>query len=71
MRDRLPLLPFDRNVAETYAALQAEFVQKGRTRSIFALFIAPTARAHKFIPATCNSRDVQNIPGVTVEDWSH
>jgi tRNA(fMet)-specific endonuclease VapC len=70
LKDRLPLLPFDRNVAETYAALQAEFVQKGRTRPIFDLFIASTARAHKLILATYNSRDFQNIPGVTVEDWS-
>ena len=70
LKDRLPLLSFDRKVAETYAMLQAECVQKGRTRPIFDLFIASTARVHKLVLATCNYRDFQEIPGLSVEDWS-
>jgi predicted nucleic acid-binding protein len=70
LKDRLPLLPFDRCVAKAYAALQAEFMRKGKTRPIFDLFIASTARVHNLHVATCNYRDFQDIPGLSVEDWS-
>lgn len=70
LQDRLPLLPFERAIAKTYAALQAACMKRGRTRPIFDLFIASTARVHHLILATCNYRDFQNIPGLTVEDWS-
>jgi tRNA(fMet)-specific endonuclease VapC len=70
LKDRLPLLPFERNVAKTYAALQAECMQRGKTRPIFDLFIASTARVHNLILATCNYRDFRDLPGLTIEDWS-
>lgn len=70
LKDRLPLLPFERTIAPTYAALQAEFIQQGKTRPIFDLLIASTARVHNLILATCNYRDFRDIPGLTVEDWS-
>ncbi len=70
LKDRLPLLPFEKKIAQKYAALQAECIKQGKKRPIFDLFIASTAHVHHLILATCNYRDFQNIPGLTVEDWS-
>jgi predicted nucleic acid-binding protein len=70
LKDRLPILPFDINVARQYAKLQANCTKRGRPGAIFDLFIASTARVHNLIVATCNYRDFKDIPGIQVEDWS-
>ena len=69
LKDRLPILPFDMNVARTYASIQANCVRNGIARPVFDLLIASTAITHDLILATCNYRDFSVIPGLRVEDW--
>ena len=69
LKERLPILPFDMRVAETYARLQADSIKHGLTRPIFDLLIASTAIAHELILAACNYRDFVSIPDLRVEDW--
>jgi predicted nucleic acid-binding protein len=69
LKDRLLILPFDLKVAQKYAELQALFMKKGQPRPIFDLLIAATALVHQLIVATCNYRDFDHIPGLSVEDW--
>lgn len=69
LKDRIPILPFDMNIARIYARIQAESIRSGITRPVFDLLIASTAMAHDLILATCNYRDFISIPGLRVEDW--
>lgn len=70
LKDRLPLLPVDRRVAEAYAKLAAQLRQQGRPRPPFDLLIAATARAHSLTVATLNTVHFGGIEGVRIEDWN-
>ena len=70
LKDRLPLLPFDIRAARVYAKLQAEFSNKGRIKPVFDLMIASICISNGLILATTNSRDLDGIPNLEVEDWS-
>ncbi len=70
LKNRLPILPVDIKVAETYAQLANMMKRKGRTRPVFDLLIASTAKAHGLVVATCNYSDFSGIEGLAVEDWS-
>jgi len=70
LKDRLPLLPVDRRVAEVYAKLATQLNQQGSPRPPFDLLIAATARADGLTVATLNVAHFNGIPGLQVEDWS-
>ncbi len=69
LRGRLPLLPIDRRVVETYARIAAHMNKLGRPRPPFDLLIAATARAHDLTVATLNVAHFEDIEGLRVEDW--
>jgi len=70
LRDRLPILPVDRAVAESYAPMAAAVRAKGQPRPQFDLLIAATAAAHGLTIATCDPGHFVGIDGVKTEDWS-
>ncbi len=70
LRERLPVLPVDRPVAQAYARLCTRMGALGLRRPAFDLLVAATAKAHGLVVATCNYRDSAPIEGVPVEDWS-
>jgi len=70
LQGRLPLLPIDRRVAETYAKMSARQQRLGRPRPPFDLLIAATARAHDLTVATLNTAHFNGIEGVRIEDWN-
>ena len=70
LKHRLPILPVDSAVADTYARLRTECERNGKSVADMDLLIAATAKAHNLIVATLNVRDFGKIPGLTVEDWS-
>ena len=70
LRDRLPVLAFDRAVAEAYAALEVGQKEAGRPVPEFDLVIAATALAHRLTIATLDVAHFSAIEDVSFEDWS-
>ena len=70
LKARLPSLPVDSAVAESYAVIRAALRRGGRAVESMDLLIAATARAHGLIVATLNVRHFEIIDGIAVEDWS-
>ncbi len=69
LKDSLPIIDFSMEAAKVYARIQAEYVKTGKTRPVFDLLIASTAIANNLILATCNYKDIKDIPGLKAEDW--
>lgn len=70
LKNRLPVLPVDSAVADTYARLRTDCERGGKSVADMDLLIAATAKTHNLIVATLNMRDFGKIPGLTIEDWS-
>ncbi|TVR72790.1 MAG: type II toxin-antitoxin system VapC family toxin [Spirochaetaceae bacterium] len=70
LEGRFPILPFDGTCAIRYAELQAEAMTHGSTRPVFDLMIAVTALVNDLPLATCNRKDFDWVPELTVLDWS-
>ena len=70
IQDRYRVLPFDADVAATFARLGAELSRQGTPRPALDLMIAATASHHGLVVATLNARDFGPISGVAVEDWA-
>ena len=66
----LPILGVDLEVATTYGELRAATERAGRPRSDLDLLIAATALRHDLVVVTRNVRDFEDLPGLTVEDWT-
>lgn len=69
LKNSLPIMEFTVETARIYAKLQAELIKKGKTPPVFDLLIASTAIANNLILATCNYKDIKDIPGFKTEDW--
>lgn len=69
LKDRLVVLPVDRNVAGRYARIKVACESMGQPRADFDLLIAATAIAHNLTLATLNFRHFHGIPDLRVEDW--
>ena len=70
LRNRLPVLAVDTQVAEVFSQIKAHCRKKGFAASDYDLLIAATAKAHGLILATLNLRHFNGIEGLAVEDWS-
>jgi len=66
----LPVLGVDLEVATTYGELRAAAERGGRKRADLDLLVAATALRHDLVVVTRNLRDFQDLPGLTVEDWT-
>jgi predicted nucleic acid-binding protein len=70
LRGRIPILPVDEVVGESFALLKEQQQRKGQRRADLDLLIAATARAHLLIVVTLNLKHFEGLDGVVVEDWS-
>jgi tRNA(fMet)-specific endonuclease VapC len=63
---RLPILPFDLEVARRHARLWAELAAAGQMIGAHDLIIAATALTHDCAVLTENVRDFERVPGLEV-----
>lgn len=70
LRNRFPILPVTREIADDFGALKASQRKKGRGFTDLDLLIAATARVHHLILVTLNTKDFKPIEGMMLEDWS-
>jgi tRNA(fMet)-specific endonuclease VapC len=62
-------LSVDEKVAEAFGELRAGQLDSGRLTPSTDLWIAATAIAHGLTLVTHNTRDYQDIPGLSLADW--
>ena len=62
-------LPIDKKVAEAFAELRAGQLDAGRLTPSTDLWIAATAIAHGLTLVTHNTRDYEQVPGLSLADW--
>lgn len=67
--DGLPILAYDRAIAEVHASLLVEVRQQGRPRGAHDLIIAATARATKRTVLSADRTAFADLSGVDV--WNH
>ncbi len=63
------VLPFDSACAEAFGKLRGVLKQQGRPVNPIDLQIAAVAKVHNLTLVTNNTKDFENIPGLTLEDW--
>ncbi len=63
------VLPFDRSVARTAAALRAELERRGQPIGPLDNLIAGTALAHRATLVTRNTREFSRLPNLEIIDW--
>ncbi len=63
------ILPFDEACAEEFGKLRGLMKQQGIIINPIDLQIAAVAIAQGLILVTNNTKDFQNIPGLTLVDW--
>jgi tRNA(fMet)-specific endonuclease VapC len=64
--ERIPVLPFDLEVARTHARISVQLAAAGQPIGTHDLLIAATALAHGYSVLTYNLRDFQRVPGLFV-----
>lgn len=67
LKNRFPVLSFDRDCAAVHARLMAEAKRRGRPYPTIDLCIAATAVAHNLILVTLNAADFAGIEGLRLE----
>ncbi len=63
------VLPFNEACAEEFGKLRGMMQQQGFAANPIDLQIAAVALVHNLTLVTNNTKDFQNIPGVTLVDW--
>lgn len=63
------VLPFDASCAEEFGKLRGTLKRAGISVSPIDLQIAAVSLVHKMTLVTNNTKDFQNIPGLSLEDW--
>lgn len=63
------MLPVDDEEADAFAGLRAEQLDTGRLTPSTDLWIAATSIAHGLTLVTHNTRDYEQVPGLTLADW--
>ncbi len=67
--DTIASLPFDDRCAEEYGLLREELDRAGTPIGPNDLLIAATARAHRAILVTHNTREFSRVAELRIEDW--
>jgi len=70
LKDRFPLLDFDKESSQIYAEIQADMIKNGKRRPVIDLMIASIAIRHNLILVTCNPKDFLDIQDLKMENWS-
>jgi tRNA(fMet)-specific endonuclease VapC len=63
------ILDFDSFCAEKFGQVRGSLLQKGISVPTTDLMIASAALVHNLTLVTHNTADVQNIPGLRLDDW--
>ncbi|MDP3896913.1 MAG: type II toxin-antitoxin system VapC family toxin [Mesorhizobium sp.] len=69
MIDRMQVIDFSREDAESAASLRALLESQGKPIGPLDTLIAGQALARGFTVATNNAREFSRVPGLRVEDW--
>lgn len=67
---RFPVLPVDLPAARAHARLWADLAAEGRLIGPHDLWLAAVALSRGLTLATANLRELERVPGLSVEDWS-
>lgn len=67
--DDVTVLPFDSVCAEEFGKLRGSLKQQGLAVNAIDLQITSVALAHNLTLVTNNTKDFQNVSGLTLEDW--
>jgi tRNA(fMet)-specific endonuclease VapC len=68
--ERFPLFPVDLACARAHAQIWAKLRQTGTIIGPHDLWLAATCVAHGFTMVTADVRELERVPGLTVELWS-
>lgn len=68
--DRFPLLPVDLGTARIHAQLWAEFSAGGVLIGPHDLWLGASCLANGLTMVTANVRELNRVPGLTVESWA-
>jgi Predicted nucleic acid-binding protein, contains PIN domain len=68
--ERFPLLSVDLACARAHAQIWAELRRAGTIIGPHDLWLAATCVAHGLTMVTANIRELERVPGLTVEVWS-
>lgn len=63
------LLDFDLHAADHAARIRVQLASRGTPIGLADLLIAATARRHNCTLVTHNTRELERVPGLLLEDW--
>jgi tRNA(fMet)-specific endonuclease VapC len=63
------VLPVTLNIADRFGELRAGLLDRGQATPEMDLLIAATALVHDLTLVTHNTRDFEQIPGLSLTDW--
>ena len=69
IRREIPQLGWTTNVTDAFATIKAGLEKSGRLIEDFDVAIAAHALAHGAVLVTANSKHMERIPNLHVEDW--
>lgn len=66
---QLVVLPYGEDEARETGRLRGELSRLGTPIGPFDAMIAATARTHRLVAVTSNTREFMRVPGLVIEDW--
>ena len=69
LRQEVHIVDFDAPCAERFGQVRGTLLQQGVSVPTTDLMIGSAALVHNLTLVTHNTKDFQNIPGLTLEDW--
>jgi predicted nucleic acid-binding protein len=66
---RVPVIEIDLEVARAHAALWSDLAQRGEMIGAHDAWIAATCIARDLLLITANTRELNRVPGLRVENW--
>jgi tRNA(fMet)-specific endonuclease VapC len=69
LQHEVAVIDFDDDCAKSFARVRVDLRQQGLEVATVDLMIASVALVHDLALVTNNTADVQNIPGLRLEDW--
>ena len=69
LRQEVDMVGFDVPCAEKFGQVRGTLLQQGISVPTTDLMIASSALVHNLALVTHNTKEFQNIPGLTLEDW--
>lgn len=67
--ERFPRLPIDLATARAHARIHADLTAQGNLIGPYDLWLAASAMTHGLTLVTANGRELERVPGLSVETW--